>query len=164
MSKPTRPTWEGIPETGLGADPSPGYDEYIERCIAYMDALEAEVERCRFIAASGARDFEIQRERIAELEAEKKYWRHRAYLYRRAMESRGVAIDNLIAENAELQKTPNELRRVLASEREKLTRAVELLGKVRDAHHLPGSHCEMEDAVVEVDAFLSEMEDTDGQD
>jgi hypothetical protein len=41
---------------------------------------------------------------------------------------------------------------------------VELLGKVRDAHHLPGSHCEMEDAVVEVDAFLSEMEDTDGQD
>jgi hypothetical protein len=42
MSKPTRPTWEGIPETGLGADPSPGYDEYIERCIAYMDALEAD--------------------------------------------------------------------------------------------------------------------------
>jgi hypothetical protein len=45
MSKPTRPTWEGIPETGLGADPSPGYDEYIERCIAYMDALEAENQR-----------------------------------------------------------------------------------------------------------------------
>jgi uncharacterized coiled-coil protein SlyX len=51
--------------------------------------LEAEVERYRFIAASGARDFEIQRERIAELEAE----------------------------NAELQKTPNELRRVLAEVR-----------------------------------------------
>jgi hypothetical protein len=80
MSKPTRPTWEGIPETGLGADPSPGYDELRAR-IAGLAALrdhdhcltaklEAEVERCRFIAASGARDFEIQRERIAELEAE----------------------------------------------------------------------------------------------
>jgi hypothetical protein len=39
-----------------------------DHCL--MEKLEAEVERYRFIAASGARDFEIQRERIAELEAE----------------------------------------------------------------------------------------------
>jgi hypothetical protein len=138
MSKPTRPTWEGIPETGLGADPSPGYDEYIERCIAYMDALEAEVERCRFIAASGARDFEIQRERIAELEAENAELREKV-------------------EDAE--KSRSDWADVYELTESQLTRAVELLGKVRDAHHLPGSHCEMEDAVVEVDAFLSEMED-----
>jgi hypothetical protein len=47
MSKPTRPTWEGIPETGLGADPSPGYDEYIERCITYMDKLQADARKLR---------------------------------------------------------------------------------------------------------------------
>ena len=67
----------------------------------------------------------------------------------------------LEAENAELRKETESCADVNADLLDDLTRAVELLGKVRDAHHLPGSHCEMEDAVVEVDAFLFKMEDTD---
>jgi uncharacterized protein YktB (UPF0637 family) len=75
-------------------------------------------------------------------------------------------IAELEAENAELrekvedaEKSRSDWADVYELTESQLTRAVELLGKVRDAHHLPGSHCEMEDAVVEVDAFLSEMED-----
>jgi hypothetical protein len=67
-------------------------------------------------------------------------------------------MDALETKNAELQKQVDREYAMRKELGKQYLRAVELLGKVRDAHHLPGSHCEMEDAVVEVDAFLSEME------
>jgi hypothetical protein len=66
-------------------------------------------------------------------------------------------MDALETKNAELQKQVDREYAMRKELGKQYLRAVELLGKVRDAHHLPGSHCEMEDAVVEVDAFLSEM-------
>jgi hypothetical protein len=87
-----------------------------DHCL--MEKLEAEVERYRFIAASGARDFEIQRERIAELEAE----------------------------NAELRDQRGHNHYML-------TQAVEFLRRyLNDKFY------------ADVAEFLSEMEDTDGQD
>jgi hypothetical protein len=80
--------------------------------------------------------------------------------YRRALSRCRGKRDNLRAENAELRRRAEHAEAVAWNERQAAITARELLGKVRDAHHLPGSHCEMEDAVVEVDAFLSEMEDT----
>jgi DNA repair exonuclease SbcCD ATPase subunit len=65
--------------------------------------LEADVERYRFMAASGARDFEIQRERIAELEAE----------------------------NAELQKQVDREYAMRKELGKQYLRAVELLRKAR---------------------------------
>jgi predicted nuclease with TOPRIM domain len=108
-----------------------------DHCL--MEKLEAEVERCRFIAASGARDFEIQRERIAELEAENADVRHK---------------NHTLFDEVEKEREENaELRDQRGHNHYMLTQAVEFLRRyLNDKFY------------ADVAEFLSEMEDTDGQD
>jgi predicted nuclease with TOPRIM domain len=99
--------------------------------------------------------------RLRELEAENAELRRELKQRYQENSAQRKRHGELLAENAELRKETESCADVNADLLDDLTRAVELLGKVRDAHHLPGLHCEMEDAVVEVDAFLFKMEDTD---
>jgi chromosome segregation ATPase len=157
MSKPTRPEWIFLGDAGYGREilgPDP------DEAKAYMDALEAELriyadayteadERISELEAENlqwVRESEIAEARIAELEAEVERYKFIAASGARDFEIQRERIAELEAENAELRDQRGHNHYML-------TQAVEFLRRyLNDKFY------------ADVAEFLSEMEDTDGQD